>query len=1119
MALNNREIVGRALGVVSEGLEPFVADTLAEKVPPGKDWTVILSARDAVNGHPANRTLDRHDVSIQLRAVTERLLDGWYPFRDKLSHAEQSLASELRDTRNRWAHTNTFSADDTYRALDTAERLLRAVGAPDRADTVRGMREDFQRREFAGKESRARRAHSDLKQLDYGDVVAWRNVLAPRADVAEGRYATSEFAADLGQVSRGEGDDDYRDPVEFFRRTYVTEGLHELLKRSARRLTGDTSADPVINLQTNFGGGKTHSMLAVWHLAGATPVGELPQDVQEAVSDLDDAARERLSAGVRRAAVVGNHLAQGQASIKPDGTAVHTIWGEIAWQLGGAEGYARLAESDRNATNPGDHLRLLLQEYAPCVVLIDEWVAYARGLRGDKDLAGGTFDTQFSFAQTLTEAVAATPGALLLVSIPASESGREQGSDAASELEVGGVHGREALERLQNVVSRYAYEWRPASSRESFEIVRRRLFEEPDASSAAVIAHTARAFGDMYRRHTGEFPRETTEPQYENRIRDAYPLHPELFERLYSDWSSLQRFQRTRGVLRLMSAVIQSLHSSDDNAPLIMPGSIPLDAIGVRDELAKYLDDNWKPIVDTDIDGPDSTPVRIDTQRELFGKRALTRRIARAVFMGSAATLRTSHKGIERQRLFLGVAQPGDTVGNFGSALQILGDRAAYLYSDGDRYWFDTQPSLNRQVAERAEALDVEDVAAETVRRLEQTLLARHAFDSVVVAPTETGEVPEATGVTLVLLHPSTTHKKGKDSPALAFAHELFTQRGRAPRTNRNLLVALAADSDRVKELDSAVRQYLAWADIAARSEELDLTASNKAMAERRRDESNRAVKARLATTYIHLMHPVQPDGNAPMQVAVTKADGTDSDLPARVAARLTKDQQLVDDLGARNVRLALDSKLHKVWNRGRVSVGELWSYYAQYPYLDRLTGEKVLHAAVRNALSSFAWEAEAFALAEGYDEDSGDFKGLVLPGGDATFGVVRADTLLVAPGVAQAQKLREVPQDPEPGPNPSPVVPIPSPQPAPGPVPDEPVIRDASFEGRFELDADDDVEARLRAVAAEILVHLQKAGPENFEVSLKVRAEKLDGFDDWTVRTVRENASNLGVDGRFEDA
>jgi predicted AAA+ superfamily ATPase len=1121
VATSNRDRVERGLALLSEGVEPLIARALAAKVPAGHDWTVLLAAKDGVPG----KRYDPVDVQNQLRVLTETVLPGWFPFDDHLSRAEKSLASELREVRNQWAHQKPFSADDTYRALDTTERLLRAANAVPQADEVRSIRVDLQRREFENEVGKTTRARTSLPGLESQGLPAWSDVLTPHTDIASGRYAASEFAADLHEVAEGRAGAEYSDPVEFFRRTYLTEGLKQLLSRAAARLTGDRNADPVINLQTNFGGGKTHSMLSVWHLVSGRPASDYPQEIQDLLSGVDIAGWDKT---VRRVALVGNEIPPGQPMKKADGTEVNTLWGELAWQLGGRQGYDLLAESDRTATNPGALLKELLATYAPCVILIDEWVAYARGLYVRDDLVGGTFDTQFTFAQTLTEAVAATEGALLLVSIPASDVRQETGRDA-SDLEIGGAHGRQALERLQNVIGRKSYEWRPASSQESFEIVRRRLFTDPSGEARTSIAATAKAFAEFYLRHKGEFPRETSESEYERRIRVAYPIHPELFDRLYKDWSSLEKFQRTRGVLRLMSSVVHSLYTNGDRSPLIMPGSIPLDAVGVRDELAKYLDDNWKPIVDSDIDGAESVPARVDAERPLFGNRALTRRIARALFLGSAATLRSSHKGIERQGLFLGVAQPGDTVGNFGSALQLLSDRATFLYSEGDRYWYDTQPSLNRKVAEKAENLTDEDVWAEIVERLARQERSNPGhFVDVLIAPGSTAEVAESDGARLVILHPRFTHSaKHAGSDAAEFASRLMTERGTAPRERRNLLIALAADAQRYAELESAVRQHLAWRDLAGRITELDLTAQNQAIVNRRRDETNRVVDQRIPTTYIWTFHPEQSDGAKPLETRVLKIDGSETGLAVRTSKQLVKDQLLLTGIGVQNIRLALDQKLRSRWNDGRISVGELWDYFARYPYLNRLRNRRVLDEAVAAAVDEFEWQGGGFALAAGYDPDTGDFEGLVVPGGKAAFGKVSDTTLLVAPHLALAQQERQETAAKQEsaattgqattstGETSTTTAAAGSTTTSPVPTP----VRNASYQARLSLDASGDIAAQLLAAARELLVHLQSARPDSLDITLTVDAERIDGFDEQTVRTVTENGTTLGfANNRFRD-
>jgi predicted AAA+ superfamily ATPase len=261
-----------------------------------------------------------------------------------------------------------------------------------------------------------------------------------------------------------------------------------------------------------------------------------------------------------------------------------TFWGELAWQLGGKEAFTRIQADDVNATNPGDELRKLFNDYGPCLILIDEWVAYARQLHDQGDLPAGNFETQFTFAQALTEAAKSTKNCLLVISLPASDTSGSPHT-LADNAEVGGQRGREALERLRNVIGRVESSWRPASAEEGFEIVRRRLFEPlSDPTQFTDRDSVARDFGNLYRTQQAEFPPECRTMDYENRIKSAYPIHPEIFDRLYTDWSTLVKFQRTRGVLRLMAAVIHSLWEKGDRNPLILPANISIDDTRVQFE-------------------------------------------------------------------------------------------------------------------------------------------------------------------------------------------------------------------------------------------------------------------------------------------------------------------------------------------------------------------------------------------------------------------------------------------------------------------------------------------------------------------------------------------------------
>lgn len=1124
MALSNIDQVGRGLDVLAAGLGPFIARVLQPYVPAGRDWTALLAAKDAVNG-AAGKTYSATDPQNQLRVLTERMGELGFPFSDELSRAEQNLAGELRAVRDTWAHRGAFTSDDAYRALDTMERLLRAVGSRDEAERIKALRLDVQRAAYENETRRAVKAAAAMPDTADAELPPWRTVLEPHPDVRAGTFAASEFAADLYRVATGADDleTEYADPIEFFRRTHLTGGLRDLLVRAASRVTGDPNANAIINLQDRFGGGKTHSMLAVWHLMSGRPLTDFPQDVQDLVRGVDPTGLQ-----VRRVALVGNEIPAGQATRKADGSEVRTLWGELAWQLGGAEAYARVAEADRTGTSPGAVLRDLFVTYGPAVVLVDEWVAYARQLYGREELVGGSFETQFTFAQALTQAAAAVPGTLLLVSIPASDArldDRDGRNDSvASDLEVGGAHGRLALDRLNHVVRRVAHAWEPATPDESFEIVRRRLFRDPDNAAAVTINAVARRLVEYYRHHGPELPSGVTDRAYEERIRAAYPIHPELLDRLYTDWSTLEKFQRTRGVLRLMSTVVHHLWERNDPSPLIMPGSIPLDSTGARGELVQYVDPRWAEIVESDIDGENAVARRIDADRPLLGRRGTTLRVARTLFVDSAPTLEAARKGVDRKRVALGVVMPGDVVGNLGTALEALVNASSHLFRDGERYWYDTQPSLNRLAAERARDLPPDAVHGEVVARLRRACSGPAPdFAGVVVAPETSADVADEPGTRLVVLRPEHRHNgKDKDSPAAAFALDLVRTRGTASRLRQNSVVVLAADDARWRDLESTVRQHLAWRSIAEDAS-LDLTQSNAQQARKRTEETNRTIDDQVFATWMWGLHATQPAPDAEMTIGQVKCDGADRSLAVRTGRKLVSADALRTQLAPAALRVDLTGSLRARWNTGHVSVGDLWDWFTRYPYLVRLRDRRALVESLLDVLHDPAWATQGFALATGIDAGTGNYTGLAVPLEDFDFGPVDDSTLLVRPELATEQRVREK-SDPGPGPGADPdpgTGPASDPGPGRGPGTAPPPVRtNVRWTGRFDLDPTSPIEARLAEIAREVVEALRGAGPDVLEVTLDVTAEKSDGFDANVVRTVTENSRVLGASrSRFEDA
>jgi predicted AAA+ superfamily ATPase len=1102
MAKTNHGRVGEALDLLNKGLKPYVEREFNSAYKDQWQDKVQQLIRD-------DRGSVKNASQAEINWDTQNLLflmwNQWNAvFRNTLGHAERSMVSELRDIRNRWAHQTPFSSDDTYRALDSIGRLLSAVSAPEAKEVEKQkmallrVRFDEQRRTEMRKQSVAPtegKPHSGLKP--------WRNIVTPHRDVASGKYQQAEFAADLWQVYLGEAASEYQHPTEFFRRTFITEGLQKLLGNGMQRITG-RGGDPVVELQTNFGGGKTHSMLALYHLFSGTPVSDLPE-----IDQIMDNTKDLTSATVNRAVFVGTKTSPGNPTQKPDGTIVRTIWGEIAWQLGGRDGYDMVRADDENATNPGDKMKELFNKFSPCLILIDEWVAYARQLHEGSVLPAGTFDTQFTFTQALSEAAKAAKNTLLVVSIPASDN------------EIGGDWGQRAVSRLKNAIGRVESSWRPASPDEGFEIVRRRLFE-PLLEKEDFVARdaVARAFVEMYGAQHNEFPSECREAEYDRRIKLAYPIHPELFDRLYNDWSTLDKFQRTRGVLRLMAAVIHSLWERQDGNLLIMPATVPIDDPAVQFELTRYLDDQWTPVIAKDVDGENSLPLKLDRDIPNLGRYSACRRVARTIYVGSAPTQRASNRGIDDRQVKLGCVQPGEATATFGDAIRRLTDRATYLYVDGSRYWYSTQPTVTRLADDRATQLHEHDVQDEIVRRLRDEARSRGDFHRV-HACLKSSDIPDEHEARLIIIGPDYPHTKGQDdSTALKEAQRILDGRGNSPRNYKNSLVFLAGDATRLKELHTAIRHYLAWKSIWEEREQLNLDPFQSKQSETKCRNANDTVKARIPEAYHWLLVPGQPDPKGSSEWTELRMNGADS-LAQRASKKLKTEEMLLVQMGSVRLRLELDRI--PLWRGDDVSIKQLVQDFATYLYLPRLRDSDVLIAAIREGISLVTWQMETFGYAQSKDASS---RYLGLEGGNAAAIQIEGGSLLVKPDIAseQLRKDAEKQQQQANAENTRDSAAYKIPDPVYTGIDDSPNGKDTSsspsvdhpvyrrFHGSVHLDS-------LRVgrdagrIADEVIQHLVKLIGADVQVTLEIQANLKEGASEKTIRDVTENCHTLKFD------
>lgn len=813
----------------------------------------------------------------------------------------------------------------------------------------------------------------------------WREIAIPHEDVLKGTFQQAEFAADISKVHQGTATPEYQDAELFFQRTFITEGMRLLLDSVVKRLAG-LGGDPVVQLQTAFGGGKTHTLLSVYHLAeGKKPTTKL-QGINKILTDAGivelPKAKVAVLDGVELLDLASKPRVHGSTKVK-------TLWGELAWQLGGAEAVAKIKEADADGTAPGKGvLAEILADAAPCIVLMDELVRYVSQFEEGKVLSGGTYDTQLSFIQSLTEAMKAVPNAILLASLPFSD--REAGSQ----------QGVKALKALEHYFGRVQALWKPVATEEAFEIVRRRLFANVNDRLAA--DEVCRAYADFYTANAGDFPPETQAAGYLERLKSAYPIHPEVFDRLYEDWSSLDNFQRTRGVLKLMAKVIHRLWTSGNGGSdlMIQPGSLPLFDSDTRNEAIYYLPAGWDPVLERDIDGERAATTELDNAKPLFGSIHACRRIARSVFLGSAPDAgivggSKHHRGLELERLLLGCAQPGQVLGHYKDGVRAIVDRLQYINSADNRYWFDTRPNLRREMEDRKRRFDLREDVYPFIK--DKLRFAQGDFGGIHVF-TPSADVPDDYQLRLVVLPPEASFSRSAQSAAIDAAQAILKQRGEQPRQKQNRLVFLAPDADSISRLKDQVTSVLAWKSIVDDVKEgrLNLDVHQSKLAQHSHEQAAEAMGRMVRETYKWLLAPLQ---EAKPGKGIGEIQWDHFQISPAAVNRTEEIQKVLKEhelLIAEWAPVHLE-KMLRAWfwkdDVQSVSAVDVWQKTCCYLYLPRLKDEHTLRAAINVGVNA----RDFFGIA--YGQAEGRFKGFHFD--EATTAIFDEALLLVEPKAA----------------------------------------------------------------------------------------------------------------------
>jgi len=1135
--MKNKDLVSRALDILRDKMAPWVCTTVKETVPdyvadPSDSlWWEEAVVPFATGFVPDQQQLLRYISfqsradSLDVQACCNVIEKNWNNiFVHVMNKKARSWNKLVQAARNDVSHMGgkDFTDSETTSALDNIANLAGEIDA-DTQEKIRAL----YRKHLYGHEGGStvttesgaapqptKKPVGVMQSTPVTGLHSWRDIIEPHPDVAQGRYKNAEFAADLAQVARGEGAYEYRDPVEFFSRTYVTEGMKGLLIQALRRV-GGLDGEPVIQLKTAFGGGKTHSMLALYHLLrGRTALGKLPH-----IKALVDESGINSLPVCRVAVLVGTALepAKSKRPVNLPGTTVNTLWGELAYQLavdsGNPKLYDIIKESDKKGVSPGSlTLKQLFDECGPCVVLIDELVAYAKKLWKKDDLPAGTFDNLISFVQEITEAARASKNSLVVASIPESniEIGEEEG-------------GHRALEAIEHTFGRMESIWKPVGANEGFEIVRRRLFLscKDEAGRDAVC----QAFSQFYQDNSGDFPTNAKEVEYFERMRSCYPIHPEIFDRLYEDWATIERFQKTRGVLRLMAAVVHNLWINQDGGLLIMPGSMSFYVPAIRDELTRHVGDNWNPIVEREVDGDQSIPFQKDREIPRFGHYMAARRIARTIMLGSAPSTRSDKiRGLEVSRICLGTIQPGENIATFKDALSTLQNALSYLYANptGDRFWFDTRPTLRKIADDRASQRNAEEVEMEIERRL-RLIRKERPFARLHICPDSSMDVSDDQDIGLVIMNIHQTFKSNKDTDrAIQAAEDILNTRGLSPRIYRNMLAFIAPDANNASALREAVKMYLAWVSVQQDSEDLNLDAAQVREAQNNVTRWDQTVAARIQETYCHLLVPYI-DREVDLKTVIwdelnIRSTGPDS-IVSKAAHKMQQNEQLITQWAPALLTMQLDAVLWRDANE--INVGDLWKMLCTYCYLPRLASFDVLVQAIQVGVNS----EDYFAYADGMSD--GKYKGLKF---NQYVGFIDRSGYLVKPLAALKQKAQEGTQ-PQPGTGP--IIPPPGFGPAttphgfgPGDTPPGAGPIDTPPAGptntRFSMATTLDSTRVIKNVSNlmdEIINHLTGIHGASVDIKLIVDAVIPSGTPQATVRTVTENCKTLKVeDFGFEE-
>ena len=673
------------------------------------------------------------------------------------------------------------------------------------------------------------------------------DVCTPREDVRKGLLTEADFAADLAQVLRGDAPEEYRDPVRFFANTHPTRGLRNLLLNICGRLRGDGGgAASIFRLDTNYGGGKTHALIALTHAARGMP------GVQNVDEFIDPALLP--AAGVRIAAFDGENADPANGRSLGNGLRAYTPWGEIAYALAGGEGYARVRKSDEDGVAPGAETIRELFGGAPALILIDELSIYLRKLKArDRAQAGGQLT---AFLTGLFKAVEATPDAALVYTLAIGKD--KLATDAYGDEN---QFIADCMEEAESISARKATLLDPTEEDETVRILRRRLFTSIDDGRAEEIIAAYRKLWEDQREH---LPAVGAHDMREDAFRDGYPLHPELIQTLKEKTATLIHFQRVRGMLRLLARTVERLWADQpSDAYAIHLHHIDPAAQAIRQEIVTKLGQRaFVPALKADIaavEGDQPSLAQELDAAHYIGLPPYGSYVARAVFFHTLA-FNNDLKGLTQKELRYALLSPGTDISFIDDAVRRFVQASSYLDDRANApLRFSTEANLTQMVSRQEKQVDGGDVRTGLNDRI-KSIFAGKDFQ-MISFPNIPNDIPDDTGdgkPHLAVISYDAMEVSGEGTALPDLIRKLFKRKGAGGdvRKNRNNLVFVTVDALKKEEMKKKMVRRLALSALRDPERRKDLARHQQD----RLDEWYRTSEQQLAIAvqqaYRHVFYP-----------------------------------------------------------------------------------------------------------------------------------------------------------------------------------------------------------------------------------------------------------------------